>query len=243
MNKIIVFWILTLLLVSCTNPADINSPKDKTPVDTLDYKLLFNPQILDFGFVKPGDSTSLFFSVTNQTRKELKIKGFDFSNKTNFFYEEFDTDIFLAPEQSDGDSQEFEIFFKAHNPGYYRDTLSVKGYSEPVMHPVATVPSVYPEDIEFGEYLFEQDKIYSDKLFIYNENNLPIAIDTVIFEDRAVSFSDTPVFPIEVPAKSYILKLIDYKPKSPGVKESKLLLRVSESVIVDTSATIKAVFN
>ncbi len=245
MKKLLLLF-LSIMFFACEDPNTLPGKHDPDLIDSSIYEIIFEPNFIDVGVVHPipqdggSDKFGFEFKVSNNTDTIIQLDNIELNKPEYFNILDFPYGHILTPKGSDNSSLVLYGTFSASASSYYYDTLKINSISEPIMKLQATVPIIYPKDIDFDTLYLSSSNIATDKLIIKNDAPLPINIDTVIFVSPEVYFSDPPQYPIEVPANNSLIYLISCKPTNLGEFSSNIIIKYNSSVIADTEALVKA---
>ncbi len=245
MKKLMVLFLIALL-TSCEDPSFLPGKHEPSVLDSLIYEIVFEPNNMEIGMAHPypqidgSDILNFTFKVSNNTDTTITLKSIKLNSPEFFEITDFIQGSILAPKGKQGSSLTLNGIFSSSEASFYYDTVKINSISEPILPIKAVIPTIYPKDVDFGNISMNDANIPTKKLTIFNDSDLPINIDTVLFENENIYFSTNPDYPIEVPATSSTILLLNFNPINKGNIISSIILRYNSAVIADTMALIKA---
>jgi hypothetical protein len=184
----------------CIDTGDPDAPQDpdETRADMgafffnqpLEPDIAFDPEALDFGDVRLGESGELILTITNEGRTDLTISDVTVGGAPTFLSAfDFDEEIVIEPDNS----YELTVTFEPQEIGGHEGSLTITSddpnEGEAVVplfgRGVGPVIVVSPESIDFGEVVIDQTE--RQMLTIINEGN-----DTLTIID--VEVGGAPIF-------------------------------------------------
>lgn len=241
--RIIYFYMILVLLVSCSSPSEVDV-NDKTDIivdipDPNAPKILINKDEIDFGYLALNIPYTQTITIKNLSSENYSIPNVEFNELVRPFYlNELEFPIILSPNGEEGDEIELQINCVQMRTGHFVDQLNIYGDSTIVVDLESKVADMFVNDIVFSPT--EENGVDIKFLEIVNNGTLPINIDSIIVESNFKEYFEVQVseipFKLGIGFQNNIKRIpIIFSPSVEGSFEAKLIvINDAEGLIKDT---------
>lgn len=168
--KYLLFLLILVLTLSCTDPTSVDADREKIVLDDpskYPAKYEIKPLTLDFGELLINAEKNIQFNIKNLTNEKLTLNNFSLKNNSSNAQFTSSQPLILQASGSDLDNQDVSLNLIAKNYGYFKDTLLIDNFKNPLIEVKAEIPALYANDINFPD-----TRISEFQLVIFNFKNI-----------------------------------------------------------------------
>jgi len=168
--KYVLSLFIVIFFISCTDPSSVDADREKIVIDdpsqaTPKFEII--PNTIDFGELLINSQKELQFKIKNLTDEKLTLSDIRFKNNPSLAQFEISSPIILQAKGDNFDNKDITVVFQPNTYGYFKDTLLIDNYKNPIPEVIAEINALFADDV-----IFSDTRISEFQLEIFNFKNI-----------------------------------------------------------------------